>query len=340
MRPGGDGGLRRRFRRDPGAGRRVDRASLPPTVFWPRPKVDSAVIAIRPDAVKRAAVGDVAWFHEIVRRLFFHRRKYIRHVLADTWRDRWTKAEVDTWLATQGFSGQLRAESLNVDEFLCTLEGPPRTLGDLPGAALAHARATTSPRPGLSTMTSNETADCAARLWTTRGLRTDAVACVRTMSARAAKSRVAGAGRHPRDRRVFERESAAVGDFVPDLGQLVKHRLRVLVCPVDMLVERGPKSLHIFDTEQTRVGHGDQQGARSIDGVMPPGGVDADRYDHPQRVDRRRDPCCPISGQDRGRGWRSPESDRLSLNKNSPRSATSFQISASSPTAVAGWRQP
>ena len=42
--------------------------SLPPTVFWPRPKVDSAVVAIRPDALKRAAVGDVAWFHDIVRR--------------------------------------------------------------------------------------------------------------------------------------------------------------------------------------------------------------------------------------------------------------------------------
>ena len=89
--------------------------SLPPTVFWPRPKVDSAVVAIRPDAAKRAAVGDVAWFHEIVRRLFFHRRKYIRHVLAGTWRDRWSKAEVDTWLEAQGLSGQLRAESLNVE---------------------------------------------------------------------------------------------------------------------------------------------------------------------------------------------------------------------------------
>ena len=86
--------------------------SLPPTVFWPRPQVDSAVVAIRPDAAKRAAVGDVAWFHEIVRRVFFHRRKYIRHVLAGAWRDRWTKTEVDVWLEEQGFSGQLRAESL------------------------------------------------------------------------------------------------------------------------------------------------------------------------------------------------------------------------------------
>ena len=88
--------------------------SLPPTVFWPRPKVDSAVVAIRPDAAKRAAVGDVAWFHEVVRRVFLHRRKYLRHVLAGIWRDRWTKAEVDAWLESHGLSGQIRAEALNV----------------------------------------------------------------------------------------------------------------------------------------------------------------------------------------------------------------------------------
>ena len=28
--------------------------ALPPSVFWPRPKVDSAVVAIRPDAARRA----------------------------------------------------------------------------------------------------------------------------------------------------------------------------------------------------------------------------------------------------------------------------------------------
>ena len=61
---------------------------------------------MRPDAAKRAAVGDVAWFHDIVRRVFFHRRKYIRHVLAGTWRDRWTKAEVDALARAHGLSGQ------------------------------------------------------------------------------------------------------------------------------------------------------------------------------------------------------------------------------------------
>ncbi len=45
--------------------------SLPPTVFWPRPQVDSAVVAVRPSIEKRSAVGDVAWFHEIVRQRVF-----------------------------------------------------------------------------------------------------------------------------------------------------------------------------------------------------------------------------------------------------------------------------
>ena len=113
--------------------------SLPPTVFWPRPQVDSAVVAVRPDAAKRAVVGDVAWFHEIVRRLFFHRRKYIRHVLAATWRDRWSKAEVDSWLEAQGLSGQLRAESLDVGEFLALAKALRERWDDMAGDAIAGA---------------------------------------------------------------------------------------------------------------------------------------------------------------------------------------------------------
>ena len=65
---------------------------LPPSVFWPRPKVESTVVAIRPDAMRRAAL-DVLWFHDIVRKLFLHRRKNLRHVLSDLWHDRWTKTE-------------------------------------------------------------------------------------------------------------------------------------------------------------------------------------------------------------------------------------------------------
>ncbi len=92
--------------------------TLPPSVFWPRPKVDSAVVLIRPDPVKRAAVGDVAWFQEVVRRVFLHRRKSIRHALSAMWSDHWTKTDVDAWLALRGLSGQLRPEALDAEEFV------------------------------------------------------------------------------------------------------------------------------------------------------------------------------------------------------------------------------
>ncbi len=106
--------------------------TLPPTVFWPRPKVDSAIVSIRPDTQKRAVVGNVSEFHELVRRMFLHRRKYMRHVLADIWRERWSKADVGAWLEERGLSGQLRAEALNVEEFIALAHALSEQWGALP----------------------------------------------------------------------------------------------------------------------------------------------------------------------------------------------------------------
>jgi 16S rRNA (adenine1518-N6/adenine1519-N6)-dimethyltransferase len=113
--------------------------SLPPAVFWPRPKVHSALVAIRPTPVKRAAVNDVPWFHQFVRRLFLHRRKYLRHQLAEIGLGRWTAAEVDLWLESHGLRGQIRAEALNVDEFLSLAHALRARWGDLPKLALGTA---------------------------------------------------------------------------------------------------------------------------------------------------------------------------------------------------------
>jgi 16S rRNA (adenine1518-N6/adenine1519-N6)-dimethyltransferase len=92
--------------------------TLRPSVFWPQPKVDSAIISLVPNEAKRAAIGDLAWFHSVVRRIFLHRRKNLRRVLYSIWRDRWTKAEVDTLLDGLGLTGQVRAEAMNVEEHL------------------------------------------------------------------------------------------------------------------------------------------------------------------------------------------------------------------------------
>jgi 16S rRNA (adenine1518-N6/adenine1519-N6)-dimethyltransferase len=110
--------------------------TLPPTVFWPQPKVDSAVVVIEPNAVKRAAVGDVPWFHEFVRGVFLHRRKYLRHVLAGIWPDRWTKMEADAWLDSHGIRGQIRAEALDIEEFLAMAHALRERWGTLPANAM------------------------------------------------------------------------------------------------------------------------------------------------------------------------------------------------------------
>ena len=51
---------------------------LPPTVFWPKPKVDSAIVLIQPDPEKRAAIPDVQRFRVFLRELYSHRRKNLR----------------------------------------------------------------------------------------------------------------------------------------------------------------------------------------------------------------------------------------------------------------------
>src|SRR5690606_12992200 len=88
-------------------------------VFWPRPKVDSAIVKIVPNPEKRAAIADLPWFHEVVRRCFMLRRKNLRRVLYSFWRDKWAdKAEVDALLEGLGLTGEIRAESMDVAEFL------------------------------------------------------------------------------------------------------------------------------------------------------------------------------------------------------------------------------
>ena len=101
---------------------------LPPSVFWPRPKVESAIVAIRPDPARRAAL-DINWFPDMVRKLFLHRRKNLRHVLFDLWPDQWTKNEAEVWLESLGIDGRLRAEALGVDQFQSLAQALKRATG-------------------------------------------------------------------------------------------------------------------------------------------------------------------------------------------------------------------
>ncbi len=64
---------------------------LPPTVFWPRPKVHSAIIKIILEPDRRAAIPDLQFFHQFARSIFFHRRKFLRSVAISAFKERLSK---------------------------------------------------------------------------------------------------------------------------------------------------------------------------------------------------------------------------------------------------------
>lgn len=91
---------------------------LAPTVFWPKPQVDSGIVDIRPNPEKRAAVGDVQKFRNFLRDLYVHKRKNLRGALAGAPGGRRDKADVDAKLTELGIDAGLRAETLSIEDHL------------------------------------------------------------------------------------------------------------------------------------------------------------------------------------------------------------------------------
>lgn len=83
-----------------------------PKVFWPRPKVDSAIIHIETDFDKRSRIPDLTYYHRFVRKLFIHRRKLLRGVLVSVFKNELTKQQVDNILEGINLTGKVRAEQL------------------------------------------------------------------------------------------------------------------------------------------------------------------------------------------------------------------------------------
>ncbi len=104
--------------------------TLPPQVFWPRPKVDSAILQIVPNAEKRARIPDLEFFHTFVRSMFFHRRKFLRSVLVAAMKGQLTKPQVDAVLESQELGPTARAEELDVDRMLSLCEAFRQALAD------------------------------------------------------------------------------------------------------------------------------------------------------------------------------------------------------------------
>ena len=89
---------------------------LAPSVFWPRPKVESAIVRIDPDPAKRSRIGNVQSFRDFLRELYVHRRKNLRGALSGWPSGRREKNEVDHLLARLKLPGTMRAEELSIEQ--------------------------------------------------------------------------------------------------------------------------------------------------------------------------------------------------------------------------------
>ena len=96
--------------------------TMPPDVFWPRPKVDSAILSMTPKAELRARIVDLEYFHQTVRALFFHRRKFLRGVVVSAMKDKLSKELVDSVLAESGLDASSRAEELPIEQIIDLVE--------------------------------------------------------------------------------------------------------------------------------------------------------------------------------------------------------------------------
>jgi 16S rRNA (adenine1518-N6/adenine1519-N6)-dimethyltransferase len=94
---------------------------LPPSVFWPRPKVDSAIVRLDLEPDRRARIADRERFHGFVRDIFCHRRKVLRGVLIRLAGGRQQAAAVEAVeavYAALGFDVTIRAEDIPPDRFV------------------------------------------------------------------------------------------------------------------------------------------------------------------------------------------------------------------------------
>lgn len=99
-------------------------AILPPSVFWPRPEVESVMLALRPLPVEQVEVDDVPEFVGLVRRAFQQRRKMLRRLLAD--HDELTAMRM---FAEAGVSPDARAENLSPRSWRCLFSAIRRHSG-------------------------------------------------------------------------------------------------------------------------------------------------------------------------------------------------------------------
>jgi len=85
---------------------------IPPTVFWPRPDVNSAIISITPVPERRAQIKDRKFFQNYIRMVFTQRRKMLRKVTVGVLGNDLSKTAIDAVFEAEGLTQTTRAEEL------------------------------------------------------------------------------------------------------------------------------------------------------------------------------------------------------------------------------------
>ena len=91
---------------------------LGPTVFWPRPKVNSAIVRLVPNPERKRTIADRAFLQDFIRRLFHQRRKHLRRVLVGMYRKQLEKPAIDAMLLEHRLAESARAEELSVTQLI------------------------------------------------------------------------------------------------------------------------------------------------------------------------------------------------------------------------------
>jgi 16S rRNA (adenine1518-N6/adenine1519-N6)-dimethyltransferase len=91
---------------------------VPPSAFFPKPKVESAVVFFRILDKRRVEVLDEGFFFKVVRAAFSQRRKTLRNALKSANLPMITDDSLDAAFAKTGIDPKRRGETLSIAEFV------------------------------------------------------------------------------------------------------------------------------------------------------------------------------------------------------------------------------
>lgn len=95
---------------------------MPPHVFWPAPKVTSAIIKLVVNEEKRNRIPDLKYFHQFTKSLFLHRRKFLRANVVAAMKGHLSKQQVDEVLQEMEFHDEVRTEQIDIETLLAFTE--------------------------------------------------------------------------------------------------------------------------------------------------------------------------------------------------------------------------